>query len=254
MKKLLCLLSAVLVTFTSCSKDDNNDPPVSVSPILLKNTTFIESDGTSSLEENVYNGNKIVSMTGEDYVIKYTYLGDQITKEEEFDKNGKLEYITEYAYTSGKLTSLIEKNNESVDYYKTQYTHGTDGIVSYDRLKGNSSTGIEEKNGASGKLTFKDGNLIKREISEPGSERLEIYEYDNKNHPFKNILGFNLLLNVASVNNLIKETTTSGSGDNIHTSITTYTYKYDVNNYPTEEVATFPKGNSVSTETTQFVY
>ncbi|WP_343697484.1 hypothetical protein [Flavobacterium sp.] len=255
MKKLLCLLSAAAFVFTSCSKDDNNssDP---ASSILVKKITDIDIDGSSSNRNYVYNGNKIVSITDEDSsVLKYTYTGDFITKIEEIDKNGNLAVTTDYTYTNGKLTNEIQKTPNGTYYYKTKYIHNADGTVSYDNFRGTVTTGDEQEYGATGKYTLKEGNLVKLEVSYYGDEKSYVYEYDNKNHPLKNVTGLGLLLEDETlVNNLVKKTSISGSGDKISTSITTYSYTYDANNYPTEKVESYQSGNFISTQTTQYVY
>lgn len=255
MKKLIYLFTASLLVFTSCSKDDNDssDP---ASSILVKKRIYIGKDGVSSSEDIVYNGNKIVSITGQDgSVFKYTYTGELITKTEESDAEGTVDYTTEYNYASGKLATSIEKNKDAKFYYKTKYTHNADGTVSYDQFRITVATGVEEEYGATGKYTFKDSNLVKLEVSYYGAEMLHVYEYDTKNNPFKNVTGISLLLDdETAVNNVVKETSTTGSGANISTNITSYAYKYDVNNYPTEKVESYPSGDSVSTYTTQYLY
>jgi len=255
MKKLLCLFSATLIALTSCSNDDNNSSDAA-SSILPKKVTFINSNGDSSVETIVYNGNKIVSITEEDgSVTKYTYTGNVITKVEDIDEKGELGGTTEYSYTSGKVTSFVEKEIGDKYHYKTKYVHNTDGTVSYEEFRINVATSVEEEYGRIGKLTFKDGNLIKDENSYYGSDFVKVYEYDTKNSPFKNITGYSLLLKTnSSINNVIKETRSSGSGTTANTSVITLVYKYDVNNYPTEKVETFPNGTSTSSETAQYTY
>jgi len=240
------------MVFTSCSNDDN-DSSDSTSSILVKKRIFTESDGTSYFSDYLYEGNKLKSVTDSDgSVMKYTYTGNLITKIEEFDKKGNLNSITDYNYINGKLDNEVYKHAWEEYYYKTKYTYNANGTVEYNQFEGNVSTGTEEVSGATGKYTIKDGNQMKLEVSY-GDGYSYVYEYDTKNNPFKNILGFDLLFDDESyVNNLVMKTSTSGSGTDIRTSTTTYTYKYDVNNYPTEQVAIF--SNETSTETTQFVY
>ena len=255
MKKLLYLFTASLLAFTSCSKDDNDssDP---ASSILVKKITMVASDGDSSTENYLYNGNKIVSMTEADgSVTKYTYTGDLITKIEELDVTGTLNLTTNYNYVSGRLDNSIRKHSAESYYYKTIYIYNADGTVSYDNFRGVASTGVEQEYGATGKFTFKEGNVVKLEVSYYGNDRSYVYEYDTKNNPFKNVTGLSLLLDDdTAVNNIVKKTAISGSGANITTIITTYSYKYNANNYPTEKVETFSNGNSTFTETTQYSY
>ncbi|WP_207556466.1 hypothetical protein [Flavobacterium frigidimaris] len=255
---MLYLFAASLLVFTSCSKDDN-DSSNSTSSILPKKVTTTYSGGDSDVQNIVYNGNKIVTSTDQDgYVIKYTYTGEFITKVEEFDKDGKLDKTTDYTYLNGKLNTSVEKSADptATYYYETKFMHNADGTVFYENFRGLILTGVEQEYGATGKYTFKDQNLVKLEVSYYGNEYSYVYEYDTKNNPLKNVLGYNLLLEDenASVNNVLKETSTSGSGAKISTSTTTYSYKYDANNYPTETVKSYPSGTSVATQTTQIVY
>lgn len=246
MKNLLGLLSATLLVFTSCSKDDNNESSDPASPILVKKITTIDSKGNSSSESYLYNGNKIVSVTQEDgSVTKYNYTGDLITKIEKFDSTGALNLITNYIYIEGKLDSSIDNySNNNKYYYKIKYTHNQDETISYEQFTGVVSTGIEEKYGPTGKYTYKNENVVKLEVSYSGGESLYTYEYDAKNNPFKNVLGYyNLFLEDVYANNVIKE---------ISNSEKVYTYKYNENNYPTEKVTNFSGSND--TEIIQYVY
>lgn len=253
MKKLLYLFTASLLVFTSCSKDDNDssDP---TSSILVKKITEFE-DGKPVSKDVLYDGDKIVSITEADgSQTKFTYNGNQIIKIETFDENGLSKGPIEYGYTNGLMTSYVEKYDDLYNH-KTKYIHNNDGTVSYEQFKVNISTGAEEKYQQTGKLTFKDGNLIKAERSYDKFNSVEIYEYDTKNSPLKNVIGFNLILDdEPTTNNVIKRTYTSGSDANPYTSETTYSYKYDVNNYPTEKVTTFPNGDSSETETILYGY
>lgn len=251
MKNFLCLLSAVALVFVSCSKDDSSD---SSSSILVKKITEFEN-GSPITRTVQYNGNKVVSITEEDgSQRKFTYTGNQITKIEEFDVDGLADGAVVYGYTNGLMTSYVEKYDDLYNH-KTKYTHNNDGTVSYEQFKVNIETGIEEKYGQTGTLTFRDGNLIKAERSYSNFNSVEIYEYDAKNSPLKNVVGWNLLLDDEPANNNItKRTYTSGSGDNIHTDISTYEYIYDVNNFPIEKLAKFPNGDSFSTETVKYEY
>jgi len=251
MKKLLYLFAASLLVFTSCSKDD--DSSNSTSSILPKKIITTYSDGDIETLNYVYSGNKIVSNTDQNgSQMKYTYTGDFITKIEELDKDGKLDLTTDYTYLNGKLNTSIEKSAAAgaTYYYKTKFTHSADGTISYDQLRGLIATGVEQEYGATGKYTFKDGNLIKLEVSYYGTDYSYVYEYDTKNNPGKNILGYSLLLEDedSPINNVIKQTSTSGNA------IRTTSYTYDVNNYPTQKIINFTNGTSTDSQTTQFFY
>lgn len=224
--KLSRLVLLLTVTLLSCSKDGDL-PTDSTSQILPKRINFIENTSIDKVGKDTYftyNGNKIVSdiYDGKSKNI-YTYTGDLITKVESYDYD-KLTYTMDYTYTNGKLTSIKEQE-PSYPSVTTNFIHNTDGTISY------SSNG----NGK-GKLTFKDGNQI--ENASEGDNGTETYEYDNKNNPFKNVLGVSaLLFNYkergahlnAAKNNYIKRTDIyNGTTSILSTSIITY----DTNGYP----------------------
>jgi hypothetical protein len=248
MKKLLCLFSASLLVLASCSNDKESD---SASSILVKKIVNVYKTETST-SQITYNGNKLVSVVDNDgEKSSFTYTGDLITKIEEMDSKGVLDNTTEYTYISGKLATALEKEVGATNNYKTEYTHNSDGTVSYKEITVDAKTGVVNTNNTAvtGKCTFKDGNLVKKVYSYGvGSENTSTYEYDAKNNPFKNILGFNLLLdNEPSVNNMVKRTQVSGSS----TYISTKTYKYDSNGFPTEVVGL---ENGQSDGTTLYTY
>lgn len=256
MKKLLSLLSIVALVFVSCSKDNDNDKTLEPSPdplLLVKNTTVIDSTGNSSTENYLYDENKILSITKQDSsVFRYTYTGDFITKMERINKHGDLDTTTSYSYIDGKMESSSDNDKDSDVYFKTKYTHNEDGTVTFVQYRGSIETGAERKFGATGKYTFIDGNLVKFEVTNYGLKTL--YEYDIKKNPSKNILGFNLLLDLqslknVSVNNIIKETATD---PNLTTTEKNFMYKYDENGYPIEKTLNFPGTSDI--EITQFVY
>ncbi|UPZ17898.1 hypothetical protein [Flavobacterium humidisoli] len=248
MKKLLCLLGAVLVTLTFCSNNDCD--PLKTPSALLKKISYPKPNGTVYSETVAYDGNKIVSVTGDYFMIKYTYSGGFIAKSEEFDENDQLVYTDEYIYTDGKLAGIVEKDADSANSYETKYLYNGDGTVSYEEFA--VVPGNELKSVNKGKYTFRDGNLIKDE----GADFVILYEYDNKNHPYKNVLGYNLLLGdgAASRNNVIKETRSSGSRAKVNKSVITSVYKYNSNNFPTERVQSLLSGSSASSETIQYAY
>jgi hypothetical protein len=227
MKKLLYLFSATLLVLTSCSSDDNNssDP---VASTLLKKMVYV-STGESYTVDFTYSGNKLMSYVDtEGYKSTFTYTGDLVVKVVDTDEKGSVEETIDYTYTTGKLTSETRLETGSAYKYKTKYTHNADGTVSYEEFRVAVDTGVEQEYGYIGKFTFKDGNLIKEEKSYYGSDSSVTYEYDTKNSPLKNVIGFNLLMDSDySINNVIKRTTPND--------ITTNTYTYNANGFPTEQ-------------------
>lgn len=250
MKKLLYLFTASLFVLSSCSSDnDDLSPtlPIEEISILPKTISYIyPSDffGTNSKSTITYSGNKILSIVDENSKTTYTYDGGLITKQEQFSINAQGKEVKAkevvYLYENGKLKTRIYKTRISEDrpngyITKTIYTHNQDGTISYIVYDVDSITQVEKKQGT-GKLIYKDGNLIKSEtnnISISFGNGIRVYEYDTKKNPLKNILGFSLLLDEVDdcgKNNVIKITRTSDEFSSPSVYITTYIY--DDNGYP----------------------
>jgi hypothetical protein len=245
MKKLLYLFSASLLVLTSCSSDDNASSEPTAT-ILLKKTSYVTS-GESYTVDFTYSGNKIVSNV-DNYGDKttFTYTGELITKIVDTDNKGVVDQATEFTYTNGKLTSEISLETGDDYKYKTKYVHNADGTISFEEFRVSVATGKEEEYGYVGKYTFKNGNLVKKEKSYYGTNSFTTYEYDANNHPFKNVLNFNLLISdeESYVNNIVKITYSNA------TEVYTNTYKYNANGFPTEQKSFYngaPDGTSTFT-------
>ncbi len=251
MKNLLLLFSALTLLLTSCSSDDNNSSEDK--SILPKTISFIFPNaqlGTNSIGTLIYEGNKIVSLTREDSKTVYTYDGNSIVKQEQFDLSSQGTAIknkeVEYTYEKGKLKTRLFKifqDGDSKPYLisKTVYTHTSDVLVNYVNY---SSSGIKEGEGS---FEFKNGNIIK-EIQISGTlTTTTTHEYDAKNNPLKNIAGFNLLLNEIDGfgnNNITKTTRVMTEYPN--PSVYLQTYIYNENGYPAK--ATSFDGGGISVE------
>lgn len=247
MKKLLYLFSASLLVLSSCSSDDDT-----TATVLLKKASYV-STGESFTTDFTYSGNKLVSWVDSFGDKKtFTYTGDLITKIVDTDDKGNVDYTTEFTYTNGKLTSEISLETGDDYKYKTKYVHNTDGTISFEEFRVAVATGKEEKYGDIGKYTFKNGNLVKKEKSYYGTNSSETYEYDAKNNPFKNVVGFNLFVNDeegAYVNNIVKRTYSNSNSTG--TSTNTYEYKYNAEGFPTEQKDFY---NGASDGTTTYTY
>lgn len=210
------LVITLIFSLFSCTNDEKiND---SKGLILLKKKVITHSINDIESFTYEYDRNKLVSVkTDGGFVSTYTYTGNQITRILE-TVNGNFQRSIDFTYAEGKIFSRIEKTS----YAGTRtnfYTHNTDGSISI-KYSGNSSSG-------NSKLYLQNGNIVKYEYG--GSTYS--YEFDNKNNPFKNVLGFNLLLEpndgTFSPNNMTKYGGEGGEGDY-------YDYKYNNEGYPTE--------------------
>lgn len=252
MKKVVLLFSIAFLSFTPYPNDEikiiNNDTPILVKEIINY------KDDKQYVDKITYNGNKIVSQNNADgFIINYTYTGDLITKIEAFEYKGKPYFTQHYTYVNGKIdTSTFTMHSNF--YHKTEikYTHNADGTVSYNNFT-TLPSGEKQPNARGGKYTFNNGNLIKEESLYEGRETVITYEYDTKNNVFRNVLGFNLLLDriTCSVNNVTKLTS---KFSDIESMTTTYVYKYDSDDFPKEEIKTDVYETSTYTKKISYRY
>lgn len=246
-KKFLYLLSATLLTLTSCSKDESVSEPDTdtngtgtVSTVFVKKIIRTYSANDIVTSTYMYNGNKIVLESNDGgFVANYTYTGNMITKIEE-KVNNQFQSSREFTYVDGKVATKVWKRNYggTTSY---AYSYNSNGTVSYKRTQ---PTGTN-----TGVLTIANGNIVKNEVFNNGTLlNTYTYGYDTKNNPFKNVLGFNLLLEtdeeMFSPNNMIQD----GGGSPTFN----YVLKYNDNGFPTEK-----KRSDVdrsSDELTQYFY
>lgn len=259
MKKIL-FFSALMLIFTSCSSDEESSSE-NLDSTLPKTISFIypnENLGTNSIGTLTYDGNKIVSLTREQSKIVFTYDGNTIKKQEVFDldfqKNETKSKEVLYAYENGKLKTRILKvgfadnGSEALSTIKTVYTYTSDVLVNYNYYS--VSTSGQEKKEGEGSLELKDGNIIKDSKTSGASKITTTYEFDSKNNPLKNILGFNLLLNEVDgfgKNNIVKTSRVSTEFPNPAVYLTSYTY--NDKGYPIKRTAFDSSGISIEYET-----
>jgi hypothetical protein len=240
MKKFALAFSVLLLILSSCSKSDTTTQD----PILVKK--MIETDsktGDSYILTFTYNGNKIESTSSTGSTPSkdvYTYSGDLITKIDTYDTKNTIGVTQDYTYLNGKLSTYIYSSPSITFKYKVVYINNNDGTISFAKSTIYTAPNSEVRT-SEGKYTFLNNNFIKSEITGNTGETIN-YEYDNKNNPMKNILGFNLLLSndnqETSVNNWTKSTSIYGT--------VTPVYTYNSNNYPTKKID--------GTTTTEYFY
>lgn len=239
-----------VVVLCSCSDDKVSTDK------LLRKTVEISENGTSTTTLYKYNGNEIVSVDGAKKYISYTYMDGLISKILTKDKESQLSVTLDYTYDKAQLVRM-----HSSEGYVMNYSHNGDGTVSYEKLLLDSQN--QETKVFHGILYFKNGNLVKDEriFDNTGrgvlSKQKVSFEYDSKNNPFYNILGYAKLLShneVISVNNnrmavverdVIQDDQLTSSA-NLYQSI----FKYDADNYPVENVteASIANPNYVKTQ------
>lgn len=252
MRKIILLLSVITLAFTSCSK--NEDEPVAVvdpNGILLKRSVETDNNGDTYTLNYVYNGNKLTRINDSDgdYEI-ITYTGDLITKWEYFISPAVLDLTINYTYdANNNLITVIrinhgEATSNPTNYVgKTLYTHNTNGSISFQDYSGN----LAAQTTAVSNGTITSGSIVTHEIN-PTNTVTETCTYDTKNHPLKNVLGYNKIIFDDFFNN----------SSNNFLSIVNYngdleeaSYTYNPSDFPITE--TYKMNNSLRF-TTQYFY
>jgi len=172
--------------------------------MLPKKITYNNGEKIYQTATFTYDDNKIVSISSEKSLIEFTYDGNQIVKEIQYSRYEGKEtkyYEILYTYLNDKLETGVLTFGSQYQYggKKYMYSYNEDGTVKKETYDTDIKTGKQLENYSTGILTFENGNLIKS-VSNWGDRPYITtcrYEYDVKNNAFKNILGLNLLLDLA---------------------------------------------------------
>jgi hypothetical protein len=188
--------------------------------MLLKRLEYSDNFGPIYFK---YNGTKLnyYSFGEQSGLLKkqFTYTGNVITKAEWFENGVATGEKDTYTYSNNKLIEHRTYSPGAVLERVSNFEYISDGTIN-----------LTAEN-SSGNIVFfaklyldSNGNVIK---SESSSSYFVLYEYDNKNNPFRNITGFSEIFLTDpnfGTNNLTKKT----SGNNIYN----YNYQYNSQNYP----------------------
>ena len=223
MRKIL-----ILFLFTgflwSCSSDDDNGGATSTLPVKIDFT----EDGETFNVLFSYNGNKISKMKyslgspGGNTEAVFEYEGDKITKM-------TLDLVV------GVITNTYTYENNRIATMTTDYGRDGSTLYTYNWLEDNK---VRKSGGDCDCYTdfyITNGNVVKTVESFAESLTEINYTFDNKNGIFKNVEGFQYLIEEDNLffnrNNVTKEVTTAGD----NTSTTNYSYEYNNKDYPTKQ-------------------
>ena len=125
-------------------------------------------------------------------------------------------------YSNNKISEVRIYSPGAILEYKENYSYNTDGTIDV------ITTGYNGNSGDFVKIFIdSNNNVIKKEYL---GGYIELFEYDNKNNPLKNITGFEKLYLITDFggipcgnNNLTRENIPYGK---------TYNYIYNSQNYP----------------------
>jgi hypothetical protein len=252
MKKIIYLLTATII-IVSCKKTDsvvNTIPQTQPQQtyILPTKIVIIDANGTNTSSFS-YNGNKLTTIVGINSNVSYTYTGNLVTKITATNTGSLVALnIEDFVYNADSTLSSIttyNENNASGQIVKTKsilrLTYNPNAVIIQRNSTIDINSGAETPDNFSIANTFTNGNISKKSninfISPNTTE--QTIEYDLKNSPYKNVLGYNRLFKERSnTNNLIKQTivnTIFFNGQTIVTSdVYTRSYLYNNDNFPTE--------------------
>lgn len=244
---LFCLLNLSILSSSCTFKVNKSENKTIIAPktILYESLDYPSKNYTLEL---TFDGNKIQSIFNAKEKTKtlFIYSGDFITTKKVIYENSSVRE-TNYLYENNKLKEIIYKG-----YFSSRkYSYKGDQMVFYVDHCENPNI-INRDN--IGKFIVQNGNIVEEVEEEKtplyqgelsGGENNK-YSYDDKNHPMKNVLGFNLLLgeeifsdNLLGKNNVIKTNHTSQfmtSGNRlIYTLIINRMYTYNKDGYPVTE-------------------
>jgi|TARA_B110000879_G_C10982573_1_gene435987 hypothetical protein len=244
MKHYLPILSALVILFSSCSKEDDlfEDPIIEVPTLCVKRTVDYSSEWSvdTKIYDYNYEGTKLIDWT-------YTSIRDNETSTVTYTN----------LYQNDVITGMIVANDNSTDYYEferdlnnrvtKQIKNGSEEFTwIYSGLvvaKFNDSGDLIEEQTYDG-----DYNLIKNKYKD-GSDTTwtSIYEntHDNKNMPFMNVHSWYPLspYRYVSPNNTTSITTIlSNSSFNPPGSVMSMDISYGIDDFPTSIYTTYSDG------------
>ncbi|KAF2333413.1 MAG: hypothetical protein REI96_14755 [Flavobacterium nitrogenifigens] len=260
MKKLIPLFGVLALLLVSCTSDEN-------SSLDAKDDTFPKSIITtysgspSDTTFITYKEDKIESMTTKKNKIYFFYEGGLIQSKQYYEivqgKESKTTVVT-YFYENGKLAASKFISSISIDYPngkftgRNVYTFISDTLIKEQRFDTDQFTNIEKESDTYDMLIYKNGNVRRRTTVNAKTSLdmyTQIYAYDNKNSPFKNIKGVNLLIadEMSSSNNIL---TISSNTNFVYDK---NTYEYNDKEYPSLKTYYKGGGEQVSS-TTKYLY
>ena len=257
MKKVFLLSALIFLIIQSCSsnepigEEDNNPinkinttPPNNGdnntnTPVTNNsNNVLIKTIKDSEFkDEYLYNGKKLLSRKfyTKDVLhttINYIYDGDLITGVKVYDEPGNV-FVAEEVFTY-KNSQLISKYyidyQDSKSNSKSEYSYNGNGTIT------ELIDGWEKKSTI---YTLSNGEIVKAEETFDNKTLKYIFRYDDKNSPFKNIIGYTPFLledmdeylDMGGIKNNITIINTIES--NVQEKEIYYTYIYNSDNFPT---------------------
>lgn len=251
MKRIIFAITAMFL-LAACSSDDSETTPVTplYNGVLLKKMVQTFEGGTPHVVNYTYSGNKIISAAGEDgYTFVYFYTGDQITMIQTINNFNQVIRTGTFAYHPSGYVSVYRSVDPQNHWgAKIVYVRNADGTMDATEYTGDENSQTEIS-GTRKYFPGANGDTELQEVYFPGGTKKYEYTYDEKNDPFKNVLGFKAIDPEGHRYNVTQMTARGFDGSVENTEITDY--DYDAQDFPTHSVKT---SDHMSTLTTQYYY
>ncbi|MBL0014270.1 MAG: hypothetical protein IPP30_11395 [Flavobacterium sp.] len=240
--------SFVSLPYTSAPIIDPN------ATVLVKKITFTDADNTVGSITYFYSGDKLNYLIDEDgNKTNFIYQGNLLIEEDTyFGTSSTLIEKTTYDYNnSSKLITYVNVDLLSDTGSRITYSHNSNGTIDYQEYIG--SQDVQDELYSSGTLT--STSRIENSTN-PITQEPQIFTggftYDNKNNPFKNVIGYDKIyfsdsdMALNYVNNVLERTDQIDSDPPYI--LETLTYTYNTANYPTKIVHRGQSGEIEYTE------
>ncbi|TPD67013.1 hypothetical protein [Flavobacterium microcysteis] len=186
MKKIALLFC--LAILLSCSSDDSSQPHDTTADVLLKKT-ITQSNGNSYETLFTYDGKKLLQARSVKENKKFNYSGNNISKISWYtnpDTDNTLSQTVEFEYLpDGKLKKFKQESDNPLT---VEFTYVGQDTVNFVARAYRSSYDFV------GYFTVRDNEISEYVYLNGGRPRPSVkYTYDSKNHPLKNVTGYNKL-------------------------------------------------------------
>ena len=236
MKKALVILFVSIFAMSCSSEDDNEN--ISTETILIKKINYSNQNSADVSEvKYTYDGTKLVSATIDNSTtLSYIYEGNLITRINTYSAGNVLTNYFVFEYDNNRLIRsrhIIPVANQG---FRSEFTYNPDNTISVSLFSG----GVATQNTADGTGKYfmaENGEIAKYEEYQSLGTVTRIYSYDNKNNPYKNITGFDKLLNQpGKYHNVTDELSLDAAGSVIASE--SHTYIYNERDFPQSAVRT----------------
>lgn len=187
MKKIVLLSCFAALLFSSCSSDDVPSHEDTSNVLLQKTITYGLGESYETIYK--YDGKKLLEARSIKENKKFEYQGNNISKISWYDNpdtSNTLSQYVDFEYTpDGKLKKFSQHSSYPL---AVEFTYANRDTVNFVAIAARNSYNF------TGYFLVKDNEITEYVYLNGGTPRPSVrYQYDSKNHPLKNVTGYNKL-------------------------------------------------------------